>query len=57
MAIQTYSTGDPADAIDLVEVAQNAVGLGGTPRVRAMLHAASHAPTPRPAGARSAHAP
>ncbi|MCZ1012146.1 transcriptional regulator [Streptomyces lydicus] len=39
MAIQTYSTGNPADAVDLVEVAQNAVGRGATPRVKAMLHA------------------
>lgn len=40
MAIQTYSTGNPADAIDLVEAAQNALGHGGsTPRVLATLHA------------------
>lgn len=40
MAIQTYSTGNPADAVDLVDVAHNALGRGGsTPRVRAMLHA------------------
>ncbi|MEW2620936.1 transcriptional regulator [Streptomyces sp. NPDC048106] len=39
MAIQTYSTGNPADAVDLVQIAQNAVGPGGTPRVKAMLHA------------------
>lgn len=40
MAIQTYSTGNPAEAVDLVEAAQNALGRGGgTPRLRAMLHA------------------
>lgn len=39
MAIQTYSTGNPADAVDLVETAQTALGRGATPRVRAMLHA------------------
>lgn len=50
MAIQTYSTGNPADAVDLVEVAQRALGRGSTPRVRAMLHARiarAHAKTGR----------
>jgi tetratricopeptide (TPR) repeat protein len=40
MAIQTYSTGNPTDAVDLVTTAQNALGRRrGTPRVKAMLHA------------------
>ncbi|MCZ4125432.1 transcriptional regulator [Streptomyces sp. H39-S7] len=39
MAIQTYSIGNPADAITLVDTAQTALGRNATPRVQAMLHA------------------
>ncbi|MFI7536548.1 hypothetical protein [Streptosporangium sp. NPDC049376] len=40
MAIQTYSVGNPQDAVDLVQAAQNQTGQRcTTPRVRSMLHA------------------
>jgi hypothetical protein len=38
MAIQTYSVGDPADAVRLMDVAQEGLGSAGTPRLKAMLH-------------------
>jgi hypothetical protein len=39
MAIQTYSKGNPQDAVNLVRTAQSRVTSGTTPRVRALLHA------------------
>ncbi|MFD0386530.1 hypothetical protein ACFQ2B_40760 [Streptomyces stramineus] len=39
MAIQTYSTGNPQDAVNLVRTAQDEAAYHSTPRVRAMLHA------------------
>ncbi|MEU8627698.1 transcriptional regulator [Streptomyces sp. NPDC048669] len=39
MAIQTYSKGNPQDAINLVRTAQDRVTGATTPRVRALLHA------------------
>ncbi|MFI9206391.1 tol-pal system YbgF family protein [Streptomyces sp. NPDC053048] len=39
MAIQTYSTGNPQDAVNLVRTAQEQAAGHSTPRVRAMLHA------------------
>ncbi len=38
MAIQTYSVGEPSDAVRLVDVAQEGLGSAGTPRLKAMLH-------------------
>lgn len=38
MAIQTYSVGNPADAVSLVRTAQAQAGRRVTPRVRSMLH-------------------
>ncbi|MGW4424528.1 tetratricopeptide repeat protein [Streptosporangium sp. NPDC004631] len=38
MAIQTYSVGNPQDAVNLVQTAQNQTGRRTTPRVRSMLH-------------------
>lgn len=39
MAIQTYSKGNPQDAVNLVRTAQDRVKGSTTPRVRALLHA------------------
>ncbi|WP_327074486.1 transcriptional regulator [Kitasatospora purpeofusca] len=39
MAIQVYSVGRPAEAVDLVQTAQSAVARTATPRVQAMLNA------------------
>ncbi len=39
MAIQTYSKGNPQDAVNLVRTAQSCVTGSTTPRVRALLHA------------------
>ncbi|MEY9839344.1 transcriptional regulator [Streptacidiphilus sp. EB103A] len=39
MAIQTYSKGNPQDAVNLVRTAQSRVAGMTTPRVRALLHA------------------
>lgn len=39
MAIQTYSIGNPQDAVNLVRTAQEQIAGHSTPRVRAMLHA------------------
>lgn len=39
MAIQTYSEGNPQDAVNLVRTAQEQAAGCTTPRVRAMLHA------------------
>ncbi|WP_101831425.1 transcriptional regulator [Frankia canadensis] len=39
MAIQTYSIGNPQDAVNLVRTAQDRVTGSTTPRVRALLHA------------------
>ncbi|WP_326829757.1 hypothetical protein OIE13_06950 [Streptosporangium sp. NBC_01810] len=39
MAIQTYSVGNPQDAVNLVQTAQSQTKQRTTPRVRSMLHA------------------
>ncbi|GGU37933.1 transcriptional regulator [Streptomyces violascens] len=39
MAIQTYTKGNPQDAVNLVRTAQDRVAATTTPRVRALLHA------------------
>lgn len=39
MAIQTYTTGNPHDAVNLIRAAQDQVKRSTTPRVRAILHA------------------